>query len=52
VLGRAEVPLWGLRTEADLALPAGADRLVVDPWARLPRFGGEIEAVLARPAQD
>jgi len=49
-LGRADVPLSGARTEVDLPLPVGADRIALDPWARLPRFGGDVEASLAPTA--
>jgi hypothetical protein len=33
------VALSGQRTAATLPAPPGADRIVVDPWFRLPRFG-------------
>jgi len=39
LLTHARVPLSGLRTPVTLDLPPTADRLVLDPWSRLPRFG-------------
>lgn len=39
LLVHARVALSGGRTPVTLAVPAGAARIVVDPWYRLPRFG-------------
>ncbi len=44
LLGRVDVPLDGERTELDLPLPLGADRVELDPWSKLPRFGGDVDA--------
>jgi hypothetical protein len=35
----ARVPVHARRTPVTLDLPAGADRIAVDPWYRLPRHG-------------
>lgn len=44
LLGYVDAPLNGERTELELPLPEGADKLVLDPWSKLPRFGGNVEA--------
>jgi hypothetical protein len=39
LLAHSRVPLTGPRTAVTLEHPAGTDRIVLDPWSRLPRFG-------------